>query len=321
MAVPSGTGQTYSYTTIREDLEDIVYKISPTETPIFNMVGRKGDFENTYHEWSTVELAAADGNNKNVEGDDVTNDAATAAVRFGNYAQLMDKVAGVSSTNERVKSAGAVTKMAKQILYKTQEIKRDMETRMLSNTAAAAGSASVARETAGLGAFMRTNVSRGAGGSSPTLSGTTSGYPNLAPVNGTQREFTEALLVPVLQAVWEQGGNATTIVVGGFNKRQASGFAGNASRFKRAEDKKLIAAIEVYESDFGQLQIVPSRNTVTRQAYVIDPDYVEIGWLQSMQNISLAKTGHADRRMVWAEWGLIVGNEKALGLVADLTTS
>jgi len=192
---------------------------------------------------------------------------------------------------------------------------------MLSNTAAAAGSASVARETAGLGAFMRTNVSRGAGGSSPTLSGTTTDYPNLAPVNGTQREFTEALLVPVLQAVWEQGGNATTIVVGGFNKRQASGFAGNASRFKRAEDKKLIAAIEVYESDFGQLQIVPSRNTVTRQAYIIDPDYVEIGWLQSMQNISLAKTGHADRRMVWAEWGLIVGNEKALGLVADLTTS
>jgi len=321
MAVPANTGQTYGYTTIREDLEDMVYKITPTETPIFNAVGRKGDFDNTYHEWSTVELAAANGDNKEIEGGDVANDAPTAAVRFGNYAQLMDKVCAVSSTNEKIKSAGSVTKMAKQVLYKTQEIKRDIETRLLSNSAAAPGSASVARETAGLGAFMRTNVSRGAGGANPTLSGTTTGYPNAAPTNGTQREFTEALLVPVLQSVWEQGGNGTMIVVGGFNKRQASAFDGNASRFKKAEDKKLIASIEVYESDFGQLQIVPSRNTVTRQAYILDPDYVEVGWLQTMRNTALAKTGHADRRMVYSEWGVVVGNEKALGLVADLTTS
>jgi len=321
MAVPANTGQTYAYTTIKEDLEDVVYKITPTETPVFNLVGRGGVFTQRLHEWSTVELASPNGDNKNIEGDDVTNDAPTVATRLANYAQLMDKVCGVSSTNERVKSAGSVTKMAKQVLYKTQEIKRDLETRMLSNSAAAAGAAGVAHETAGLGAFLKTNVSRGAGGTNPTLSGGTSGYPNAGPGNGTQREFTEALLTPVLQAVWEQGGNASHIIVGGFNKRQASAFDGNASRFKRAEDKKLIAAIEVYESDFGQLQIVPSRHTVTRQAYILDPEFVEVGWLQKMQNVDIAKLGHSDRRMVWCEWGLIVGNEKALGIVADLTTS
>lgn len=321
MTALAETGQTYAYTTIREDLEDMVYKISPTETPIMTSVGRKGKFTQPYHEWSTVELASADDDNMEIEGGDVGNDAVTTAIRLGNYAQLMDKVKGVSSTNERVKSAGSITKMAKQIMYATQEIKRDMEMRLLSNKAAAAGGASTARQTAGLGCFLQTNVSRGTNGVNPELSGTTSGYPDTAPVNGTEREFTEALLTPVLQSIWEQGGNATMIVVGGFNKRKASGFDGNASRFKKAEDKKLIAAIEVYESDFGQLQIVPSRQTVARQAYVIDPDHIEVGWLQTMRNEALAKTGHADRRMISCEWGVIVGNEKAHGLVADLTTS
>jgi hypothetical protein len=95
-------------------------------------IGRKGDFENTYHEWSTVELAAANADNKTIEGDDATNDAPTTGNRFGNYAQLMDKVAQVTTTAEKVKSAGGVQKMAKQILFKTQEIKRDMEARLVS---------------------------------------------------------------------------------------------------------------------------------------------------------------------------------------------
>jgi hypothetical protein len=124
---PANTSSTYKFSTIREDLEDVVYKITPTECPIMQAIGRKGDFESTYHEWSTVELAAANGDNKTIEGDDATNDAPTTGKRFGNYTQLMDKVAQVSSTNERVKAAGSIQKMAKQILYKTQELKRDME--------------------------------------------------------------------------------------------------------------------------------------------------------------------------------------------------
>lgn len=322
MAVPANTGKTYDYTTIREDLEDIVYKISPTETPVMQMVGRKGDFENTYHEWSVVELAAANDDNKELEGNDATNDAPTTATRLGNYAQLMDKVAQVSSSAQAVKAAGNVQRMAKQILYKTQEIKRDMEKRLCSNKPAVAGAAGTARETAGIGAFLRTNVSRASDGANPTLSGGTSGYPNAAPTDGTARIFTEDLLTPVIQAAWEQGGNPTRIITGGFNKRMVSeNFTGNATRFKNAEDKKLVASISVYESDFGQLQVAPDRFTVTRQALILDPDYVEIGYLQPMRNEALAKTGHSDRRMVSAEWGVILGNEKAHGLVADLTTA
>jgi hypothetical protein len=320
-SVPSNTGQTYAYTTIREDLSNIVYELTPTETPIFQAVGRKGEFENTYHEWSTVVLAAANPNNAEVEGTDVTADAAYAATRLGNYAQLMDKVASISDTQQRVKSAGDITKMAKQVLYHTQALKRDMESRLLASSPAVPGNASTARQTAGIFAFLHTNVSRGTGGANGTLSGGTTGYPNAGPTVGTARVFNESLLASVLQSVWQNGGNANMICVGGFNKRQASTFAGNASRFKKAEDKKLIAAIEVYESDFGQLQVVPSRNTDPAQALVLDTDMVDVGWLQPMRNEALAKTGHSDKRMIFCEWGVVIGNERAHGTIADLTTS
>lgn len=321
MSQPASTGSSADYSTLREDLDNVVYKIAPTETPGMNLVGRKGKFENKYHEWSTIALAAANDDNAEIEGGDVTNDAPNTPVRLGNYVQLMDKVAQVSTSVAAMKVAGNVQKMAKQIAYKVQEIKRDMEMRLLSNKVAVPGTDSVAGKTAGFGAFLSTNVSRGVSGTSAVLSGTTTGYPVTAGDAGTPRAFTEALLKPVIQSAWTNGGSPTHLLVGAYNKVQASGFTGNATRTKKAEDKKLIAAISVYESDFGQLQIVPSRLTVQTQALLVDPEYVEIGWLQKMHNFSLAKLGHSDRRAVAVEWGVVVGTEAAHGIVADLTTA
>lgn len=317
----ANTGSTAKYSTLREDLQEIVYDISPTETPVMQLAGRKGKVAQKHHEWSQTALAAANDDNKTIEGDDATNDAPTTATRLGNYTQLMDKVAEVSSSAEASKVAGDIQKMKKQIIFKTKEMKRDMEKRLCSNKPAVPGDDTTAGETAGIGAYLRTNVSRGAGGANPTLSGTTTGYPNAAPTDGTQRAFTEDLLKPVIQASWDAGADPSHIVVGSFNKVQASGFTGNATRTKKAEDKKLVAAISVYESDFGQLQIVPARHTVARQALILDPEYVEIAYLQPWHNFDLAKTGHSDRRAIAAEWMTIIGAENAHGIVADLTTS
>lgn len=321
MAQPTNTASTYKYNTIREDLEDFVYKISPTECPIMQSIGRKGKFENTYHEWPIVELAAANANNAHIEGDDANNDAPTTGTRHGNYAQLMNKVAQVSSTAQKVRGAGDIQRMAKQVLYKTQELKRDMEARIggSGTLIAVSGSDSVARQTASISAFLITNVSRGAAGTSPTLSGTTNGYPNGAEGPGTPRAITETMLKLVIQDAWTQGGKPTYAFCSGSQKVNISAFTGNATRFKKAEDKKLIAAIDVYESDFGQLQIVPDRFQDATRVLVLDPELVEIGWLQGMSNTPLAKTGNSDRRLIAAEWGVVVGNEKAHGLVADLS--
>lgn len=320
MSVTADTAQTYGFTTIREDLSDIIYKISPTQTPVMQAIGRE-DAENTYFEWSTVELAAASGANKVVEGDNPANDAVTAAVRFSNYTQIMDKIAQVSSTANAVSSAGDVTKMAKQIMYKAQEIKRDMETRICSDSPAVAGNASTARETAGIGCFMRTNADRGATATAPTLSGTTTGYPNAAPGAGTPRAFTEVLMKNVIQLAWNEGGEPDLIVTGGFNRRVFSGFTGNAVKNVEVGTKKLIATVDVYVSDFGDLRIVADRFAVATNALILDTEQVKLRYLQTLKNEELAKTGHSTRRMLSVEFGVMVGNQKALAVVADLTTS
>lgn len=321
MTVPTNTGQSYSYNIIREDLENIVYKISPLEVPVFQSIGRKGAFENTYHEWPVVELAAANGNNAQVEGDDATNDATTTAFRFGNYSQIFRKTKGVSTTDEAIRGAGDVQKMAKQVLYATQEIKRDIEARIAGTAVsmfAVPGNTSTARQTAAISAFINTNALRGAGGAAPTLSGGTNGYPNAAETAGTARAISESLLKTTIQNAWTQGGNPTYAFCSGGYKVIISGFTGNVTRYQRSETRELVTAIDVYDSDFGQLQIVPDRFQDTSRILVLDPGYVEIGWVSPMRNVPLARTGLSDRRMIYAELGVVVGNQKAHGMIADL---
>lgn len=322
MAQAANTVSTGKYSTLREDLQELVYDVSPTETPGFQLFG-KGSAKVTqpHHEWSQTAVRASNKANKTIQGDVATNDAPITPVRLGNYTQLMDAVAEVASTAQKSKVAGDVQKMKKQIAFHMKAVKLDMEARLLSNDPAVPGDDTTAGETAGIGAFLRTNVSRGAGGANPTLSGTTTGYPNAAPTDGTPRAFTEDLLKPVVQLAWTNGGAPSHVILGAFNKVQASGFTGNASRTKKAEDKKLIASISIYESDFGELQFVPSRECVQSQALIVDPEYGEIAYLQPMHNFDLAKVGHSDRRAIAVEWMTLIGAEKAHGIVADLTTS
>jgi hypothetical protein len=320
MTVPTNTQQSYSLATMAEDLSNIVDKVGATETPFFQAVA-KGEASNTYHEWAEVDLAPATDTNAVVEGDDPGTDVATTGVRLGNYTQLSDKVVQVSSTAESVDGAGDAQTLAQQVILKAQELRRDLEKQILSNKAASPGDSATARVSASMISFLRTNVSRGATGTSPTLSGITTGYPNAAPHDGTQRALTEALFKDVLQLVWENGGNPTTAFVGAYNKRVASTFTGNATRYRDADDKKVVAAVDVYVSDFGEIRLAASRNIRPRDIIIIDPAMVSIDFLQKMKQETLAKTGHSERRMISAEYTLKVRNERAHGHVADLTTS
>ena len=61
------------YTAIgaREDLTDVIYDISPTDTPIMSSIG-KTKATSVYHEWQTDSLAAATTANALVEGASAT---------------------------------------------------------------------------------------------------------------------------------------------------------------------------------------------------------------------------------------------------------
>jgi len=197
-------------------------------------------------------------------------------------------------------------------------MKRDMEKMLLDNVSASAGASGTARQTAGLPAFLTTNTARGTGGADGTTSGSGSaGYPDAAATDGTQRAITETILKGVIADCWDAGAEPSVVLCGSSNKQTISTFTGNATRYKEAEDSKLNAAIDVYISDFGELQIVPARHIRARDVFVLDPNYAAVAFLQTAKQEPLAKTGLSERRLISAEYGLQVTSEKAHGVIAD----
>ena len=317
MAVTANTNETYDVSTIREDLAEAMASISPTETIFMSTVGTR-NVDNTYFEWSEVDLAAA-ATNTQIEGDaGLSNTAPTNAVRKGNYTAISAKVIEVSDTNQNVNGVANAQTVAKQVAYKLSELKRDMEKMALDNVAASAGASGTARTTAGLPAFLTTNVERGTGGANGTTSGSGSaGYPDAAATDGTPRAITETLLKSVIASCWDEGADPSVVLCGSSQKQTISGFTGNATKYQEVDGKRLTAAVDIYVSDFGQLQIVPARHIRARDVFVLDPSYAKIAYLQTARQKPLARTGLSERRLISAEWGLEVTSEKAHGVIAD----
>lgn len=319
MSVPNNTFQTYQTVGIREELSDIIYNISPEDTPGMSNGGR-GSVDNTLFEWQTDELAAAVDDNQQVEGDDVDADAADATTRLKNYTEIGRKSVQISGTNERVKKAGRKSELAYQLAKRSAELKRDMEKALFSNVGASAGSASTARVTGKLLAFIKTNVNKGAGGTDPVYTDIPTDPRN----DGTQRPFEEDLLKDVLQKVWNSGGKPKIVSVGPINKMNASLFLGIAQIRKDAPGTKpatIIGAADVYVSDFGPVTFVPDRFQRERDAFVLDPEMYSIEYLRPFFTKNLADTGDSTKKALFVEWGLRVNNEAGLGLVADLGTT
>lgn len=320
MAIVTNTFTRYSAIGIREDLSNVIYNISPEETPFISNVSRE-NVKNTYFEWQTDALDAASSSNAALEGDDISSfSAVTPTARVGNYTQISRKDVIISGTLESVDKAGRRSELTYQLAKMGASLKRDMESSLLANQAAVAGNTTTARRTAGLPAWLTSNTSFGTGGADPTVGST----PTAARTDGTQRAFTEALLKDVIAEVWTSGGTPKMLMVGAFNKQAASAFSGIATKFRdvpAGQQAQIIGAADVYVSDFGTVNIVPNRFQRARDAFVVDPEYASLAILRPIQQMELAKTGDAEKRLMLVEYGLKVSNQAAHGIVADLTTS
>jgi len=323
MTIVTNTFTRYAAKGIREDLANVIFNISPQTTPFVSNMTKRRSVKNTFFEWQTDSLAAAAANAQ-IDGDDLSGfTAVTPTSRLGNYTQISRKDFVIADNlSGALDLAGRRSEIAYQLARKGDELKRDMEFNLCGvNQAGVAGSTSTARKTASLSAFLRTNTSRGATGTDPTVS---NGVVNTAAGDGTQRPMTEALLKGVLQSVWAEGGEPKMCMVGPHVKTVISGFAGIAAqRYMAPSDSPttIIGAADVYLSDFGSVQIVPSRFSRSRDAYIIDPDLCELATLRPIQSEELAKTGDASKYMLLAEYGLQVNQEAGLGVIADLADS
>ena len=313
MALPTDTFTTYSAIGNREDLSDVIYNVDPTDTPFLTGIPRTKATA-VLHEWQTDALASASATNHVLEGDDATTDATTATTRLSNTCQISDKVPRVTGTQQAVVSAGRKDELAYQIVKRAKELRRDMESSLLANNAEVTGNSTTARETGGIEAWINTNTSVGSGGTAGSLG-------NTARTDGTNRALTETLLKAQIKSCWDNGGDPDCVSCGSFNKQVVSGFTGNATRFKGAEDKKLMAAIDVYDSDFGELEIIPNRFQVAESTLLLQKDMWAVAYLRPVHITNLAKTGDSERRQLLVEFALESRNEKASGAVFDCTTS
>jgi Family of unknown function (DUF5309) len=311
--------RTYAAVGLREDLSDIIYNISPTDTPFMSSVG-KTKATAVYHEWQTDSLAAAAANAA-VEGADASTATLSPTTRVGNRTQISQKTVGVTGTLQAVDKAGRKSELAYQLSKASSEIKRDMEFTFLNNTVQSNGTAgSTARVLGGLQTWLSTNGDFGSGGSAGS-SGTT------ARTNGTNRTFTETELKTVIKEVFESGGSPKILMVTPAHKQTVSAFAGIAAqRYMAPSDAPttIIGAADIYLSDFGSVSVVPNRfmlsgNSANEVAFVLDPEYAAVAYLRPFQTIELAKNGDSDRTQLLVEYTLEVKNEAAHGIIADLS--
>jgi len=301
----------------REDLTDIIYDISPTETPFMSSIG-KTKATAVYHEWQTDSLAAATTANAAVEGADASSATLSPTVRLGNYTQIVQKTVQVSGTLDAVNKAGRKSEKAYQLAKASSELKRDLETILLANQGRSAGTSTTARKLGSLLSWIKTNSSVGSGGSDPATIGVSTR------TDGTQRTFTETLLKEVVAEVFVSGGSPKILMVGAAGKQKTSSFAGIAAQRYMAPSNTpttIIGAADVYMSDFGTMSVVPNRFMRTRDALVLDPEYAALAYLRPFQTNDLAKTGDSENTQLLAEVTLEIKNEAAHGIVADLDFS
>jgi len=316
MAQPSNTFDSYDANGIREDLENVIYNISPEETPFYSSL-KKVSASNTYHEWQTDSLRAS-ASNAHIEGDDTTASAMTATSRLGNYTQIFKNAVTVPDTDEGLDKAGRSAEMAYQTLKIAKEQKLDIEKALFANNARVVGSATAARELAGAPSWMTTNITNtGTSGSDATGDGTD------ARTDGTQTAFTQADFDSAMQSIWENGGRPDSVYLSAYQMNIALGFTGNNNQRSavQAGDKKVVKSLDVYVTPWGTVEFTPTRENRSRDVFIMQNDMWSCAALRPTKNTALAKTGDSTKRQVLTELTLVCKNEKASGMIVDCSTS
>jgi len=247
----------------------------------------------------TDSLAAA-AKNATVEGNDPDAPALSATSRTGNYSQISEKVWRTTDTMENVALAGRSSEYAYQEAKNLKELARDMEYAVVNGTGNSGGT-STARELKGVMSWISTTNNTGSGTGNETL--------------------TEDMYNDTLQSIWDEGGNPDITYANGFQKRQISSFSTPSTRNISAEDGRLTASIDVYESDFGLQTIILDRYMPSDEVAVLQEDLWNVSFLYPVKHKELPDNGGGPKGMVKAEYTLESLNEAGSGKITQLTSS
>jgi hypothetical protein len=297
----------------REDLADAIYNIDPFDTPFLSTVGRR-TVTNVQFDWQTEDLPDADDSNAQVEGFELTRTASTPTVRRRNVAQISKRDATVTGSQEKANAAGKSGELAHQMALKSKALKTDIEKIVLGDQALDDGSDDGVRRTRALGHWLQTNVSRGSGGAAAVSE-------TAAVTAGTARALTEQIVRETMQSAYDNGATPSILLTGSVNKLVVDEFKGRENSRHNVDPEKAVQNVSVYASDFGNLKVVLDRFIPQDRVYLLDPEYARIGFYRNFTQKPLGVIGDAETRMILAEWGLQVDNEKAHGAIFDLFDS
>ena len=327
MAIPTNTRETYGGVQIREDLSNIIYNISPMDTPFVSGAGR-GTCSNTLFEWQKDELAAAAANQKK-EGDDPASLAVVEPTKLSNYTQISEKAVQTSGTAEAVDWAGRKSSQAYQLAKRAKEMKRDMELMLTGEDTATVGASGTARKTAALNSWLGDSTA----GDSNIIDGPTAaavanagnGTAVKAP-SGSDVVLTMAMLNTCVEQIWNAGGSPDVIMCDSSLKVKLSALAGSViadivTNHDKASPASAVNSVDVIVTDFGTFKIVPNRFCLDNQLYLLDFDYWSVDYLRPFQTETLAKTGDSIKQMMIAEYGLRGKNGQASGAVIGVKAS
>lgn len=318
MAVPSGTFQTFQAVGNREDLSNLIFTISPTETP-FSSMAKRTKVKNQYHEWQTDALDAA-ATNAQIEGNDAVVNTAVPTVRLRNYTQILAKTVSVSETQQAMDTAGREDEFDYQVSKRSKELKRDLEYALTRNQPSTVGGAGTAQMLASVESWLSSNKTSAGQGTAQTTPGYSSGTVAAPTDSTTAGTLVEAMLKNVIQLCYTAGGNPTTLMVGPATKVKTSTFTGIATQYQQADGKSavIVSGADTYISNFGRHTIVPNRFMRDQNILVLDMDYWALGELRPFGSVNLAKTGDSDKKQIKGEYTLIARNQGASGKVTDI---
>jgi hypothetical protein len=321
------TFDTYRAVGIREDLADVIYNIAPTDTPFVSNIG-SGSAKGIRHEWQKDTLASPS-DSKVAEGANAVITQLDPTVRLYNICQINQKALTISGSDLVADNAGRGVEMAYQEAKKGLELRRDIEyTCVAVNRIPAAGTGNsggspTARGAATLKGWLSSNVNVSATGT-PSVKVVDPGGASWAAMTlaGTDRAFTESMLTGIIDEIYLEGGNPDTIMANTVQKRViTNSFVGRADSIvdQDLKGKRIVSAVDFYESDYGVLSIVPNRYMTQDSVFVLDTEMWEISYYRPFMTKDLAVTGDNESKQMIVEWTLTSKQEAASGAIYDLT--
>lgn len=308
MSAPTAAFATYNQIGIREDLEDIIYNIAPMDTYFFNNIGRS-TAKNVLHDWQTDTLDTPSKTNKFTEGDDFSAQAVNPTSKLRNYTQIARKDFVITRTSNVVNTAGRKEELAYQTVLKGKALKRDVESHLVSNENASAGTSASPKSAAGAETWIYTaNHISATGQTTNTTPAPVSGLASTAGTDGSITAMVEADFKNALLQAWSCGGETDVILLSPTLKQKSDAFTGLATRFRNVnagDQADIVGAADVYVSSYGSHKIVLSRYIRASAVLFLDLSTWAIAWLDPIHMENIAKSGDSEKRMLVGEYTLV----------------